>query len=60
MANVNITNPNNALEKIAQLLNNIVAESKLCVDRLLVLPSNVCVNVSRIKRKSKEMNKRMT
>lgn len=60
MANVNITNPNNALEKIAQLLNNIVAESKLCVDRLLVLPSNVWVNVSRIKRKSKEMNKRMT
>lgn len=27
MANVNITNPNNALEKIAQLLNNIVAEN---------------------------------
>lgn len=41
MANTNVTNPNNALEKIAQLLNNIVEEGKWTCVFLYALCSHI-------------------
>ena len=40
-----MTNPNNALEKISQLLNNIVEESKLSLEDRLSVCLSVCLSV---------------